>query len=302
MIENNYNKFISLSENYLPLFKDEEHWKSGRAAEYCDAYLGVLEKLRRNAEKAGDTSELKLVLGFDGENNPVYWNVQKDNLLVTCGAGYGCSEYGFDIAFMDILLRYTKEQIAYYFIAGESAVPYLLADDGRCKGYYSRFQEGGVGEQNRKAAKSAEEVCRIVCDTISLRENMSAEELKNQPFIILAVINGHLNYDEKFFELTGDIFARGQKTKVAVYASDTESLPPYNIVNYLKNRGDCALLAGRTYDETYPEMLRISTEPAHIGGYEKDIMREAYYYFEGRVQKIYFCDGAISSVLSGQKF
>lgn len=63
-----------------------------------------------------ENTAMQAVVGFDGSNVPLFWDMTEGNLLATCWTGLGMNYMGCATVLVSLLLRFTKEEFQYYIL------------------------------------------------------------------------------------------------------------------------------------------------------------------------------------------
>jgi hypothetical protein len=136
---------MSIKIDTLNKFKKygEDYSKQGdRIDDIITLYQKTLDLLTR--ENVVGNTKMQAVIGFDENDNPVFWDLEKDNLLSTCGCGQGAYLFGQDLALASLDLRFDKSEFAYYVLSSDGANIWNTTNDEHCLGFWSNFSNGNA--------------------------------------------------------------------------------------------------------------------------------------------------------------
>lgn len=206
------------------------------------AYDKVLNALTQ--EEVLSNENMQAVIGFDENGKPVFWDLEKDDLLSTCACGEGTYMYGQDLPIMSLELRFGKDKFAYYTLAGDGAFWWNKSIDNQCLGFL-----GALYQRHNKS--NASEYVNGLISIVKDRLNMAEEQLAKEPFLLFVFNRRHFFVDlvgsAEFEELINLILKNRNKIRAALYCSETDYLAPFEyepICNYKH-----ATFEGAIYDK-----------------------------------------------------
>lgn len=195
-----------------------------------------------------ENTAMQAVVGFDGSNVPLFWDMTEGNLLATCWTGLGMNYMGCATVLVSLLLRFPKEEFQYYLFTDDFA-PHYLRKNGHCAGSTSAMFEG-----EEDCFRSLEKLF----DELNYRNALSETALKKQPFLL--VVFGNMcrfrgdKEIERFRAMFSLLFRQGKRLRAACMVATTRFEYEFLYHDY-KETFSC-FIVGRTDQDTAKQLLK----------------------------------------------
>jgi hypothetical protein len=252
---------MSIKIDTLNKFKKygEDYSKQGdNVDDIITLYQKALDLLTR--ENVVGNTKMQAVIGLDENDNPVFWDLEKDNLLSTCGCGHGAYLFGQDLALASLELRFDKSEFAYYVLSGDGANIWNTTYDEHCLGFWNFY---GDGVNSPLISDNWIGYLSKLKDVLNKRQALSKEQLSAEPFLLFVITVPHLLIDnwDRDIKAIGDIvntiLDNGKDMRVALYFSEYESFVLYkNRCYYPFLNKFSAKLFGAGLDSYYRKNVR----------------------------------------------
>lgn len=166
----------AINENYF-----EKHIAEATNAtcstDLKNAYLHTVNTLKNNL---ADCDVTKSVVGLDDEGNPIFWDMEKSNLLAVASMGTSMDYLGCCLPIFSMTLRFSPDEFQFFY----------LSDD--VYRFAAMFQEHCRGESYR-FTKNQNEICGRIVDELQYRARLEKKELAKEPFLLIAIGNPYMS-------------------------------------------------------------------------------------------------------------
>ena len=226
------------------------------STDLTNAYLHTVNTLKSTLS---DCNVSKAVVGLDDEGTPIFWDMEKGNLLAAASMGTSMDYLSCCLPIFSMTLRFSPNEFQFFY----------LSDD--CYSLAKMFPEYCRGESYR-FTKNKNEICGKIVDELQYRSRLEKKELAKEPFLLIAIGNPYMstagtekNLVDKMLELlmTSD---RRLRCAVMMMTRYFEEDPYYC---YYQDRFKYILL-GRC-DERHSLVFLGNCDAS-----QKEIMRDAY--------------------------
>ena len=138
-----------------------------------NAYLHTVNTLKSTLS---DCNVSKAVVGLDDEGTPIFWEMEKGNLLAAASMGTSIDYLSCCLPIFSMTLRFSPDEFQFFY----------LSDD--CYSLGKMFPEYCRGESYR-FTKNKNEICGKIVDELQYRSRLERNELKKEPFLLIAIGN-----------------------------------------------------------------------------------------------------------------
>ena len=190
--ENHFEKYIAEATN------------ATCSTDLKNAYLYTVNTLKNTL---ADCDVTKSVVGLDDEGNPILWDMEKGNLLAAASMGTSMDYLSCCLPIFSMTLRFSPDEFQFFY----------LSDD--CYRLAKMFPEYCRGESCR-FTNNKNEICGKIVDELQYRSRLERNELKKEPFLLIAIGNPYMSTAgaekhlvDKMFEL---LMTSAQRLRCAV--------------------------------------------------------------------------------------
>ena len=142
-----------------------------------NAYLHTVNTLKSTLS---DCDVSKTVVGLDDEGTPIFWDMEKGNLLAAASMGTSMDYLSCCLPIFSMTLRFSPDEFQFFY----------LSDD--CYSLAKMFPEYCRGESYR-FTKNKNEICGKIVDELQYRSRLERNELKKEPFLLIAIGNPYMS-------------------------------------------------------------------------------------------------------------
>jgi hypothetical protein len=192
-----------------------------------------------------DNENLQAVVGFDKDDNPVFWDMTSGNLLASAGTGQDTDKVGMNLPILSMVLRFPKEKFCFYNIAFDINCWFPSMDE-HCIGSNNFYHNEYYLQENKC---TFDDLINSIYDTYQKRKQLTKEELKKLPTILVSTVYlGWFSNLDKISSRLKEMFEDGKNYKIVFYVASysyvssniqTDESKSYIIEEHIKERLNC---------------------------------------------------------------
>ena len=242
--ENHFKKYIAEATNAIC------------STDLKNTYLHTVNALKNTLS---DCDVSKAVVGFDNEDRPIFWDMEKGNLLAAASLGTSIDSMGCCLPIFSMTLRFSPDEFRFFYLS-DDVYRFAALFQEHCRG------ESYIWSDNKN------EICGKIVDELQYRSRLEINKLKKEPFLLIAIGNPYRSTRgaekhlvDKMFEL---LMTSAQRLRCAfmMMTRDFEE-DPYCC--YYQNRFKYVLLG--SCHERHSLVFLGNRDAA-----KKEVMRDAY--------------------------